>query len=60
MLCTELGLRLCLIFDEFDECYGNLPGQTLANLRALRDANKYRLSYILFDARPSGPTPPTR
>ncbi|MFN8488961.1 MAG: winged helix-turn-helix domain-containing protein [Caldilineaceae bacterium] len=48
MLCQEQGLHLCLILDEFDECYRILPGQTLANLRALRDANKYRVTYLLF------------
>ena len=48
MLCHEQGLHLCLIFDEFDETYRTLPGQTLANLRALRDANKYWLTYLLL------------
>ncbi len=48
MLCQEHGLSLCLILDEFDETYRELPSLTLANLRALRDANKYRLCYILM------------
>ena len=48
MLCKGPGLKLGLLFDEFDELYCNLPAQTLANLRALRDANKYWLSFLLF------------
>lgn len=48
MLCYEEGLKVVLILDEFDECYRSLPGQALANLRALRDMNKYLLSYVLF------------
>ncbi len=48
MLAQERRLQLCLLLDEFDEAYQTLPRQTLANLRALRDANKYRLSYILL------------
>jgi hypothetical protein len=48
MLCHEQGLRLVILLDEFDECYRTLTEQALANLRALRDANKYRLCYVLF------------
>jgi len=48
MLCQEQGLKLGLIFDEFDESYCTLPSQTLANLRALRDMYKYQLNYLLF------------
>ena len=47
-LCHEEGLRIALILDEFDEAYRELPMQTIANLRALRDMNKYVLCYILF------------
>lgn len=47
MLCAEQGRRLCLVFDEFDEAYRNLPPAALANLRALRDAHRYRLCYLL-------------
>ncbi len=50
ILCREHGLRLCFIFDEFDEIYRALPAPALANLRALRDAE------LRPDgARPSGP-----
>ena len=47
VLRREHGLKLCIMFDEFDEIYSNLNPTALANLRALRDANKYRLCYIL-------------
>ncbi|MBP7961645.1 MAG: winged helix-turn-helix domain-containing protein [Caldilineaceae bacterium] len=48
MVCQEHGLRVCLLFDEFDESFSTLPVQALASLRALRDANKYWLTYVLF------------
>lgn len=48
MLCQEQGLSLCLILDEFDESYRSLPALALANLRALRDRNKYQLNYVLL------------
>ena len=48
MLCKEHDLQLCILFDEFDESYLRLQKQALANLRALRDANKYKFTYILF------------
>lgn len=48
MLCQEEELRVALILDEFDACYQALSGQTLANLRALRDMNKYALGYVMF------------
>ncbi|MCG8346768.1 MAG: winged helix-turn-helix domain-containing protein [Chloroflexales bacterium] len=48
MLCQEQQLSLCLILDEFDEAYRVLPALALANLRALRDANKYQLCYTLM------------
>jgi hypothetical protein len=37
-----------LLLDEFDPAYRTLPAQALASLRALRDMNKYQLSYVLF------------
>lgn len=48
LLCREEGYKIALILDEFDQSYRTLNGQTLENLRALRDRNKYALSYILF------------
>jgi DNA-binding winged helix-turn-helix (wHTH) protein len=47
-LCREQGLTVCLVLDEFDEAYAQLPRQVLAGMRGLRDANKYRLCYLLF------------
>jgi len=48
VLCREHGLKLCFIFDEFDEIYGIVPPSALANLRALRDADRYSLCYLLM------------
>ncbi len=39
---------LCIILDEFDETFRALPPQALANLRALRDRNRYSLCYTLL------------
>ena len=47
-LCRDHNLTVCLVLDEFDEAYSKLPPQVLAGLRGLRDANKYRLCYLLF------------
>jgi DNA-binding winged helix-turn-helix (wHTH) protein len=47
-LCREHGLRLCFILDEFDAAYKALPPAALANLRALRDADKYSVCFILL------------
>jgi hypothetical protein len=47
-LTNEMNLKLCFLLDEFDEAYHILPPLAFANLRAMRDLNKYRLSYILF------------
>lgn len=48
VLCREHGLRLCFIFDEFDTAYKTLPPGALANLRALRDADRYSVCYVLM------------
>lgn len=45
VLCREHGLRLCLIFDEFDQLYRTLPAPALTNLRALRDMGKHEERY---------------
>lgn len=47
-LCSEKGFRLCFLLDEFDNVYQTFDKQTFAHLRAVRDANKNRLSYVLF------------
>lgn len=46
ILCTEQGQKVCFLLDEFDEVYRTMTPLALANLRALRDMNKYRLCYI--------------
>jgi len=60
MLCREQGLRLCFLLDEFDELYRAVPPLALANLRALRDANKYWLCYIpIMREHPARVRPPS-
>jgi hypothetical protein len=48
MLCQTYGIKICFLFDEFDDIYQTMPRELFAHLRAVRDANKYRVSYILF------------
>jgi hypothetical protein len=48
LVIKNLGFKVCFLLDEFDDIYRNLPAQTLAHLRGLRDANKSRLCYTLF------------
>ena len=40
--------RLVILCDQFDEVYREAEPRLFANLRGLREAYKYRLSYILF------------
>jgi hypothetical protein len=47
-LCQANGLRVVLLLDEFELIYQQLSQRTWAYLRALRDKNKYSLSYLLF------------
>lgn len=47
-LCHTYGMRLSFLFDEFDETYQAMPRELFAQLRAVRDANKYLVSYALF------------
>ncbi|RPJ24203.1 MAG: hypothetical protein EHM33_18605 [Chloroflexi bacterium] len=47
-LCQGLGLRLCFMLDEFDEAYKNFSHEMFSQLRAVRDANKNRISYVVF------------
>jgi hypothetical protein len=42
---TKIKLTLC--FDEFDFVFEKYDAQLFRNLRALRNANKYRLTYLL-------------
>jgi hypothetical protein len=48
MLCHSYNLRICFLFDEFDETYKYMPREMFAHLRAIRDTNKYLVSYALF------------
>jgi hypothetical protein len=47
-LCQVYNLKLCFLLDEFDETYKTLPREIFSQLRAVRDANKYRVSFALF------------
>jgi hypothetical protein len=47
-LCRVPELRLCFLFDEFDEAYSTMPKEVFLQLRAVRDANKNRVSFGLF------------
>jgi hypothetical protein len=47
-LCQVNKLRVNLLLDEFEVLYQQLSPRLWANLRALRDKNKYSLSYLLF------------
>ncbi len=59
IMCQNKDVSLCVILDEFDACYRSLPASTLANLRALRDMDKYRLSYVvIFRDHPGRVRPP--
>jgi hypothetical protein len=48
MLCQHHDLRLSFLFDEFDDMYRTLAREIFMQLRAVRDANKNRISFILF------------
>lgn len=48
VLIREHGVKLCFVLDEFDDAYRTLPASALANLRALRDADRYSLCYLLI------------
>ena len=48
MICQSYNIQICFLFDEFDETYKSMPHEAFSQLRAIRDANKYRISYILF------------
>ena len=44
--------RLCLVFDRFDSLPLETQHPLFGNLRALRDAHKYRLTYVIFTRHP--------
>jgi hypothetical protein len=47
-LCQTYEMKLCFLFDEFDETYQSMPKKLFAQLRSVRDANKNRLCYGMF------------
>lgn len=46
------GVRIVLMFDEFEDMLKNLPPKFFQTLRGLRDANKRRFSYLTFTRAP--------
>jgi DNA-binding winged helix-turn-helix (wHTH) protein len=50
--CSQLGLNLVLLLDEFDEIYAALENRSLLNLRALKDHSRSRLTYLAATVRP--------
>jgi hypothetical protein len=48
MVCKNLGINICFLLDEFDELYSSMPKEIFAQLRGVRDANKYQVCYGLF------------
>ena len=40
--------RLVFLFDQFDDVYQEAEPRIFANLRGLREAYKYRISYLVF------------
>lgn len=48
IMTADAARHLVILFDQFDEVYKTLNPHFFANLRALRDQHKYRLSYVVF------------
>ncbi|MBX3066923.1 MAG: hypothetical protein U0528_03485 [Anaerolineae bacterium] len=46
-LLSKTRIKLTLCFDEFDFVFEKFDAQLFRNLRALRNANKYQLTYLL-------------
>ena len=40
--------RLVFLFDQFDDVYQEAEERLFANLRGMREAYKYRISYLVF------------
>jgi hypothetical protein len=51
-LCQKYDIKLCFLFDEFDETYRKMPPEVFAHLRSVRDANKNHLLYGMFLREP--------
>lgn len=48
VLLAQSGRRLVFLFDQFDDVYQEAEPHLFANLRGLREAYKYRISYLVF------------
>lgn len=48
LLLRESERRIVFLFDQFDEVYQEADSRFFANLRGLREAYKYRISYFTF------------
>jgi DNA-binding winged helix-turn-helix (wHTH) protein len=48
VMTTDRTRHLVFLFDQFDEVYETLNPRFFANLRAIRDEFKYRISYVTF------------
>ncbi len=46
--CQRYNKNLCFLFDEFDEAYRSLPRELFSELRAIREENRGKLSYVFF------------
>jgi hypothetical protein len=46
-LCEELGKQIVLLFDEFDEPFGQIDQRVFLNLRALKDRYDRQLCYVV-------------
>jgi DNA-binding winged helix-turn-helix (wHTH) protein len=51
-LCEGLNRRVVLLFDEFDEPFGQIESRVFLNLRALKDRYDRRLCYVVATGRP--------
>ncbi len=48
VLLAQSNRRLVFLFDQFDDVYQEAEPRFFANLRGLREAYKYRISYLVF------------
>ncbi len=48
VLLAQSSRRLVFLFDQFDDVYQEAEERFFANLRGLREAYKYRISYLVF------------
>lgn len=48
VLLAQSDRRLVFLFDQFDDVYQEAEPRLFANLRGLREAYKYRISYLVF------------